>query len=88
MGQKDLEEALEKLIRELDQIDENDTKSREKLKQVVGAIEKKLNEPENKEHHDQLLDKLNEQKVHFEVEHPIISGALDKIINILAKLGI
>jgi len=88
MAEKELKEALGKLIEELQTIDQNDTESREMLKQLVESIELKLNEPGNKEHHDQLLGKLKEKTVHFEAKHPLIGRTLEEIVAILVRLGI
>ena len=88
MAEKELKEALDKLVEELRVIDQNDTESREMLKQLVESIELKLNEPENKEHHDQLLDKLKGRTMHFEAKHPLISRTLEEIVAILVRLGI
>ncbi len=88
MPEKELREALERLIKELKTIDQNDTESREMLKQLVESIELKLNEPENKEHHEQLLGKLKEKTVHLESKHPLISRTLEEIVAILVRLGI
>ena len=88
MAEKELKEALDKLIEELDKIDQNDHQSREMLKQLVSSLELKLSEPDNKEHHDQLLDKLKGETVHFEVKHPLISRTLEEIVAILVRLGI
>ena len=88
MAEKELKEALDKLIEELRSIDQNDTESKELLKQLVESIELKLNEPDNKEHHNQLLDKLKGETVHFEAKHPLISRTLEEIVAILVRLGI
>jgi len=88
MAEKELKEALDKLVEELQTIDQNDTESREMLKQLVESIELKLSEPENKEHHDQLLDKLKEKTAHLEAKHPLISRTLEEIVAILVRLGI
>ena len=88
MSEKALKEALDKLTKELQAIDQNDTESMEMLKQLVDSIELKLNEPENKEHHDQLLGKLKEKTAQLEVKHPLISRTLEEIIAILVRLGI
>ena len=88
MPEKELKEALDKLIKELETIDQNDSESREVLKQLVESIELKLNEPQNKEHDHQLLDNLKKKALHFEAKHPIIGGVLEEIIAILVRLGI
>jgi len=88
MAEKELKEALDKLIEELQMIDQNDTESREMLKQLVESIELKLKKPENKEHHDQLLGKLKEKTVHFETKHPLVGRTLEEIVAILVRLGI
>jgi len=88
MAEKELKEALDKLIEELQSMDQSDTESREMLKQLVESIELKLNEPENKEHHSLLLDKLKGETVHFESKHPLISRTLEEIVAILVRLGI
>jgi len=88
MAEKELKEALDKLVEELQSIDQNDTESKELLKQLVESIQLKLNEPDNKEHHSQLLDKLKGETVHFEAKHPLISRTLEEIVAILVRLGI
>jgi hypothetical protein len=88
MAEKELKDALDKLVVELETIDQSDAGSRTMLKQLVELIELKLNEPGNKEHHDQLLDKLKGETVHFEVKHPLISRTLEEIVAILVRLGI
>jgi len=58
------------------------------LKQLVDLIELKLNAPDNKDHHNQLLDKLKGEAAHFESRHPLISKTLEEIVAILVRLGI
>jgi len=86
--EKELKEALDKLVQELQTIDQNDTESKEMLKQLVESIELILSEPENKEHHNQLLSNLQEKSIHFKTKHPLIDRTLEEIVAILVRLGI
>lgn len=88
MAEKELKEALDKLVVELEAIDQSDTESREMLKQLVDSIQLKLSAPDNQEDHDKLLGKLKEETVRFESKHPLISGILEEIVAILVRLGI
>jgi len=88
MAEKELKEALDKLVEELQKIDQSDSESREWLTQLVNSIELKLSAPEDKERHAGLIDKLKEKTAHFEAKHPVIGRTLEEIVAILVRLGI
>ena len=88
MSKKELEAALNELIQELDKIDNADEQTKESLQRLVDSIQSLLREPESKEQHSQVLGKLKDETIQFEVEHPLISSKLEEMIDILVKLGL
>jgi len=88
MPEQELKEALSKLVKELQNIDEKDEQAKARLKELIRSIEQKLDEPENRELHGQLLDKIKEEAIQYEVKHPLVSKTLEDIVGILVRLGI
>lgn len=88
MGHEELQESLERLRVELEQLEEGDHRSRERLTALVADIERKLSDPHDAEHHDNLLANVKAAVEHFEVEHPRTTGILNHIMVTLANMGI
>ena len=88
MAPKELEIALNKLIQELNKLDNVDEETKESIQRLIDSVQSLLSEPENKEQHSQLLGNLKNETIKFEVKHPLISSTLEEIIDILVRFGI
>ena len=72
-----LEEELEKLRLEVNEIAAEDDEAREKLNLLISDIEKKLEEPADEVHHNQLLQGIKDAIGQFETEHPRATAILN-----------
>jgi HSP90 family molecular chaperone len=85
MDQEKLHQKLESLQTALHEADELDEESRALLEEIDGDIHQILNkEPDDVS----ILDRLKDTVQDFEEEHPQLTITLDKIINMLSRMGI
>ncbi|MCI0442431.1 DUF4404 family protein [bacterium] len=83
-----LEDTLASLRDEIAKLPAHDYESKERLQQLIESLEKKLEYPENSEHHQSLTDGLSDSLTYFEVSHPRITGILNDIMMALSNMGI
>lgn len=85
MNQDELHQKLESLQSALNEADALDEESRILLEEIDGDIHQILNkEPDDVS----ILDRLKDTVQDFEEEHPQLTITLDKIINMLSRMGI
>lgn len=83
-----LQDELAKLRKEVNEaIDDNDA-AREKLNLLISEIEKKLAQPDDEAHHDDLLGNIKDAIGQFESEHPRATAILNDIMITLGNMGI
>jgi hypothetical protein len=85
---EDLKDSLERLRREIERIEGVDVQSREKLDGLVRSIQLKLEHPQDTRHHQDLMDRLNDDVDYFEVSHPELTAIMNRIMVTLGNLGI
>jgi len=81
-----LRETLIQLRGELAASDAGDPETRERVKAAADALDDWLERAEEPE--GGLGDRLQEAAVRFEEEHPNLSGAVRRVVDALADLGI
>ena len=83
-----LQEELERLRIEVNQAaDANDELTR-KLNLLISDIEKKIDEPGDREHHDNLVETITRTINQFESEYPRATAILNDIMVTLSNMGI
>lgn len=88
INETQLTQALEKLRREIGALDTADEASRHKLEQLVEDLEKKLENPEDTELHEDLADRLRDSMLELEVSHPRLTSIMNDIMMKLSNMGI
>jgi len=87
MDQNRLRRLLVDLDNELKSTGSLDDQSRRLLEQVMADV-RKLDSPADAARHRSAEGRLRELVLHFESEHPRLSGALGQVADALGKLGI
>ncbi|MDH4023112.1 MAG: DUF4404 family protein [Gammaproteobacteria bacterium] len=87
MDQNRLRTLLVELDHELKSTGALDARSRELLEQVLADV-RKLDSPVSADRHQSAEGRLRELVLHFETEHPRLSGAVAQVADALGKLGI
>jgi hypothetical protein len=88
INETQLTQALEKLRREIGALDTADEASRHKLEQLVEDLEQKLENPEDRELHEDLADRLRDSMLELEVSHPRLTSIMNDIMMKLSNMGI
>jgi hypothetical protein len=90
MGDSELRDTLEKLHRELEQTDNLDEESRQRLQHLMDDIRTALDseEPSPAEHYQSLGDQLIDGVQRYEVSHPALTAAMSHALEILSRAGI
>ena len=85
---KKLTETLQRLRVEIENLDIEDNDSKERLDKLVADIEMKMNRPDDRGHHTNLVEDLTGSVEHFEASHPRVTGILNDIMMALSNMGI
>ena len=90
MDDPELNEALEKLHQELEQADDLDDESRQRLQHLMGDIRTALErQPPAAEGEDEsLFEQLSDNIQEYGVSHPGLTSALQHALEILSGAGI
>jgi len=88
MSKEELHKSLEALQTELDKLDGTDEEIRDRAARLIVDIECQLENPEDMEQKDSLLEKIPKLIDQFEVEHPRITGIMNRIMMTLSDMGI
>ncbi len=83
-----LQNELEKLREEVNKVASDDIGARDRLNLLISDIEKKLDEPSNESHHNNLVHSIKDAIGQFETEHPRATGILNDIMVTLSNMGI
>lgn len=87
MAEKEINEALFTLRREVEQMEDNHPELKDKLDALLTQLEEKLETSEDT-HQLHLMDDFKEAVSKFEVEHPTATGVLSELMLTLSNLGI
>ena len=90
MDDSELRDTLEKLHQELEQTDNLDDDSRQRLQHLMGDIRTLLDreEPSSVDHYQSLGDQLNDAIQGFEISNPSLTAMMRHALDILSGLGI
>jgi len=90
MDDLELRDTLEKLHQELEQTDNLDDESRQRLQHLMGDIRIALDRegPSPTEHYQSLGDQLNDAIQRYEISHPGLTAAMKHALDILSGVGI
>jgi hypothetical protein len=90
MEETELRDTLEKLHQELEQADNLDDESRQRLQHLMGDIRTALDREETSsaEHYQSLGDQLNDAILQYEISHPSLTAAMRHALEILSGAGI
>ena len=87
MSEQDLRELIDKLRVEVKALPENDVDARQRLNEIIGELDKKLDDPDTEDHHG-LLGNIQESIHELEARHPDTTTLLNNIMMTLANMGI
>ena len=85
MTERDLQEALEVVHRELSRSEHLDADELEKLKVTMGEIKQVLQERSDGE--ESLSDRVAHSARRFEESHPVLTENLGRLADILQQMG-
>lgn len=86
MPEQEIRENLERLRREISQIEEGNTSTRERLNGLIDDIETGIESDETQD--QSLMESLQEAITQFETEHPRATAILNDIMLTLSNMGI
>lgn len=87
MAEKEINEALFILRKEVEQLEGDHPELKDKLEALLGRIEKKLEATED-DQHIHLVHDMKSALTQFEVEHPTATGIINDLMVTLSNLGI
>jgi nitric oxide reductase activation protein len=88
MTDQPLRQALEALRQEISCMEDIDAASRRRLERLTQAIEHKLEQPQDVDHHLHLVGLLQDEVAYFEASHPRLAMALNEILTTLSTAGV
>lgn len=86
MPERIIRKAVEELRAEISKLPEQDSEARERLEKLILEVETGL-ESEGDEY-ESLIEELNGTVEKFEVEHPVATTLLSRIVQALSNMGI
>ncbi len=84
-SKRKLDEGLRRLRSELEGADET---TRKRMEALVERVERRLAEGDGNKTQPGLLQELEEEIMHFEVEHPRLTAIINDIMVALSSMGI
>ena len=88
MNKAELRETLESLRGDLDNLKFRETQSRERVQQLISAIERQIENSDDAESNASVSKDLAGAISQFESEHPTLASALGRIASSLSTMGI
>jgi len=88
MPDNDINKSLDELRAEIENLAADDNESRDKLNRLICELEKKLEKPEDENHHQNLLVNIKSAISDFETTHPRATAILNDIMVTLSNMGI
>ena len=85
MSRDELIESVERLREQVAKLDAHE--ATERLDRILTDLEQQLDDPENEDRHGNLVENLGEAVGHFEVEHPRLTAALNRVMVTLSNIG-
>ena len=88
MPKEELKNSLQQLHAEVRALGDNDELAKSRMSSLVADLERQLENTGTDEHSSQLLDSIRLHIEQFEVEHPRLTGVLNRVMVALSNLGI
>ena len=88
MEREDLQESLEGLRSEIRKLGEDDEPIKSRMRGLVADLERQLDEDEDYDEPEHLIESARDYIEQFEVEHPRLTGMLNRVMVALSNLGI
>lgn len=88
MPDQKLRQSLDELRSELERLEAEEAKIRERLDSLISSVETRLEKPEDTAHHQSLVQDVRESISEFEVSHPRTTEILNQIMVTLGNMGI
>jgi hypothetical protein len=88
MPDPSLRELIDQLHREIQRLSPDEVEAKARLYALIEDLETKIEHPDDEEHHDTVVESVQEAVRQFEVEHPRTSGILNHIMVVLGNMGI
>lgn len=88
MNNQEIDELLEKLNKEIEEIQPDDEKGQELLRDLSADIRELLERAESKQPAPSMMQRLQASIDHFEITHPELTAALSSAFSILSNAGI
>ncbi len=87
MSQEKLQQSLQALQDEVDKLDTAHEEVRDRATRLIDDIEKQLDSPHDIDS-ESVIDHIRSLIEKFEVEHPRITGIMNRIMMALSDMGI
>lgn len=88
MNKVELRETLESLRSDLDNLKFREPKSRERVQQLISAIERQIENSEDADSNATVRSDISGAITQFESEHPTLAVTLGRIASSLSTMGI
>jgi len=88
MNKVELRETLESLRGDLDNLKFREPQSRDRVQQLISAIERQIENSDDAETNTTVRNDLSGAITQFESEHPTLAGTLGRIASSLSSMGI
>lgn len=88
MNKSELRETLEGLRADLSRLQFRDPQSRDRVQQLISAIERQIDNADDGNTAAGLRNDLKSAIERFEVEHPSLTATLNQIATSLSSMGI
>lgn len=87
MSKEELQKSLSALHAQVEKLDTADPAVKARVEALVGDIERQIESPDDTEDAG-VIGRLQSAIEHFEVEHPQLTGVLNRIMMTLSDMGI
>ncbi len=88
MEREELQQSLEGLRSEIHKLGEDDEPIKGRMRSLVTDLERQLDDDEDYDEPEQLIERARDHIERFEVEHPRLTGMLNRVMVALSNLGI
>lgn len=88
MDNQEIDTLLEKLHKEIEEIQPDDEKGQALLRELSSDIRELLERAESKQPAPSMMDRLEASIEYFEVKYPDLTAALSSLSTILSNAGI
>ncbi len=88
MEREELQQSIEGLRSEIRKLGEDDEPIKSRMRGLLADLERQLDENEDYDEPDHLIENARDYIEQFEVEHPRLTGMLNRVMVALSDLGI